>query len=183
MENRVVKMKFIDKVIKILPWIIAILFLVINNIFNLVNIFLPGLQEIINSLITFTSIIIGILTALFGIIISLTDKEVMIKLQKNNDDKTIYKYSIETLLSNFLLLIFSIVLQSLTRFDPALSYINHVLTIWLGIIGFVLTSSLRTIYFLLLISFNHNDKSSRPVSEYKLRNDERRKLREKYSEE
>lgn len=159
-------MKKIDKLYLYLPLILGLSFIFINIKFFWITLALPGIEFIIDSIINYTSIIIGVLIALFGVVVALSDKDVMIKLQKKNDDKTIFKYSVETLISNFILLIFSISMQSLVRFDPPLQYIDYIISIWVGIIIFALISSIRTIYFLLMISFNQNDNSKRPVAKY-----------------
>lgn len=174
-------MKIVDKFYLFLPSIFGVLILFINLKYAVVTYTLPGLGNIIDSVINYTSIIIGVLTALFGIVVTLTDKDIMIKLQKNNDDKTIFKYGIETLISNFLLLILSVIMQSLTKFDPPVQYINQIISIWLGIIMFSLISSIRTIYFLLMISFHQNDRSIRPETKYNISDKQRKKLRERHS--
>lgn len=174
-------MKKIDKFYLFLPLFLGVLCSVLNLKYFIVTVSLPGLENIIDSIINYTSIIIGVLTALFGIVVTLTDKDIMIKLQKNNDDKTILKYGIETLLSNFFLLVFSIVMQSLIRFVTPVQYIDQIISVWLGIIVFSLTSSIRTIYFLLMISFQQNDNSKRPKTNYTLSDAERKKLREENS--
>lgn len=175
-------MKKIDRFYLFLPLLLGIACFFLNMKYPIITIHVPGLTNIIDSIINYTSIIIGVLTALFGIVVTLTDKDVMLKLQKNNDDKTIFKYGVETLISNFLLLVLSIVMQSLVRFESPLSYIDWILNIWSGIIVFSLTSSIRTIYFLLMISFNQNDNSQRPVSNYTITEQERIELRQSKSE-
>lgn len=146
--------------------ILAMIFGVINYKFNFVNSALPGVDKVFDSVVNFTSIIIGVLIALFGVVITITDKDIMVKLQKNRGDKTIFIYSIETLLSNFALLILTIILQSLISFETQLSGTNFLVQFWFIILIFSVVSSIRTIFYLLLISFNQNDRSKRPKSNY-----------------
>lgn len=170
-------MKKIDKFYMYLPLILCGFVVYLNLNYNVVTYTLPGIENIIDSIINYTSIIIGVLTALFGIVITLTDKAIMIKLQKSNDDKTIFKYGIETLISSFFLLIYSIVMQSLIRFEIPVNFIQQIISLWLGAIVFSLSSSIRTIYFLLMISFQNNDNSKRPQTTYTISDLEREELR------
>lgn len=156
--------KAVDNLLMFLPSIIGVITFVVNFKYGIVSSSLPGLDKVVESIINFTSIIIGILTALFGVVVTLSDKDVMKKLQQNRGDKTIYKYSVETLLSNFVLLILSIVLQSLLEFKPILFWTDCFLNLWISILMLALFSSIRTIYYLLLISFNQENKSKRPSS-------------------
>lgn len=138
---------------------------------------LPGLEKVLESVINFTSIIIGILLALFGVVVTLSDKDVMKKLQQNRGDKTIFKYSIETMITNFIVLVLSIISQSLLDFSPKLPWIDIYFYFWLFFVLYSLTSSIRTIYYLLLISFNQDDHSLRPSSSLKMESDDRIKFR------
>ncbi|EHD3774710.1 hypothetical protein ACWH4J_09070 [Enterococcus faecalis] len=169
--------KCIDKLLLYLPWIVGVIFLSINIWLSVVDKNLPGLDSILESVINFTSIIIGVLIALFGIIVTITDKDVMKKLRKNRDDKVIFKYSLETLVSNFILLIASVIMQSIIKFPNDLFYTQCMINIWIFFIFFSISSSIRTIYYLLLISFNQNDQSSRPNSQYTITEERRDELR------
>lgn len=175
-------MKKIDKLYLFLPLIFGTSCIYLNFKYTVVTIGLPGLDNIIESIINYTSIIIGVLIALFGIVVTLTDKDIMLKLQKNNDDKTIFKYGVETLVSNFLLLVSSIVMQSLVAFSTPLPHMKLVVSLWLGAIVFSLISSVRTVYFLLMISFHQNDNSTRPKTDFTISDTDRQELRERKSQ-
>ena len=164
-----------------LPSIIGVVTFIVNLNNGTVSSSLPGLDNVVESIINFTSIIIGILTALFGVVVTLSDKDVMKKLQQNRGDKTIYKYSVETLLSNFVVLILSIVLQSLLEFKPILLWTDCFLNFWISILMFALFSSIRTIYYLLLISFNQDNKSERPKSSLTISDEKLKDFRMKNS--
>ncbi|MGK0551911.1 hypothetical protein ACSFB8_07470 [Enterococcus faecalis] len=171
--------KCIDKLLLYLPWFVGVIFLGINIWLTLVDKHLPGLDSILESVINFTSIIIGVLIALFGIIVTITDKDVMKKLRKNRDDKVIFKYSLETLVSNFILLVYSIVMRSIIKFPNDLFHTQCMINIWVFVIFFSISSSIRTIYYLLLISFNQNDRTGRPNSGYTISEEKRNELRKK----
>lgn len=168
--------KIIDFFLYALPLIVAVTVFFLNDRFLLVTKELPGVEKIIESIINYTSIIIGVLIALFGIVVALTDKDIMKKLQKNNKDNTIFRYCVETLISNFLLLAISIILQSIVQFRSQISYTQLILNLWISIVFFATASSIRTIYYLLLISFNQNDHSVRPESKYTITADKRKEI-------
>lgn len=159
------------------PVFIAIVISYFNIKYNTISSSLPGLDKVLESVINFTSIIIGILLALFGVVVTLSDTDVMKKLQQNRGDKTIFKYSIETMLTNFLVLILSIVLQSLLEFEPKLFWIENFLYFWFFFVLYSLTSSIRTVYYLFLISFNQENRSSRPKSSLTISEEDRMRLR------
>lgn len=173
--------KAVDNLLMYLPSIIAVITFIVNLKYGIVSNSLPGLDNVVESIINFTSIIIGILTALFGVVVTLSDKDVMKKLQQNRGDKTIYKYSVETLLSNFIVLILSIILQSLLEFKPILFWTDCFLNFWVSILMLALFSSIRTIYYLLLISFNQENKAGRPQSSLTISDEEVKDLRKKNS--
>lgn len=176
-----VRSKCIDKIVFIVPWVPALLFLIINWKSRIITKTLPGMPAILDSIINFTSIIIGVLIALFGVIVTITDSDVMKKLKGSYGDKQIFKYSLETLISNFIVLVLSIVLQSLVEFSKQVQGTQLIINLWSFAVVFATCSSIRTIYYLLLISFNQNDETKRPKGRKTLTDDEKRKLREENS--
>lgn len=158
--------KIINIIMSSVSYIIGILVAWLNYGMDIININLAGLDSVLESIVNYTSIIIGVLIALFGIIVTLTDKDIMVKLQKGRGDKTIFRYSVETLISNFILLILTIFLQSVVKMEPHPDFANFTVQIWFFMFVFSIVSSVRTIFYLLLISFNQNDKTKRPESKY-----------------
>jgi len=158
--------KIINIIMSSVSYIIGILVAGLNYGMDIININLAGLDSVLESIVNYTSIIIGVLIALFGIIVTLTDKDIMVKLQKGRGDKTIFRYSVETLISNFILLILTIFLQSVVKMKPHPDFANFTVQLWFFMFVFSIVSSVRTIFYLLLISFNQNDKTKRPESKY-----------------
>lgn len=171
--------RIIDKLIMFLPIIFATACSYFNIRYSIILSSLPGLDKVLESVINFTSIIIGILLALFGVVVTLSDTDVMKKLQQNKGDKTIFKYSIETMLTNFSVLLLSIILQSLLEFQPKLFWLEIFLYFWFFFVLYALASSIRTIYYLLLISFNQENRSSRPNPSLTISEQDRMRLRAK----
>lgn len=178
------KIKFNDLLPTLLPLILFILTFGFCLLIPDMNVKILGLNEILGSIITFTSIIIGVLIALFGIIVTLSETDIMQEIRKRKGDRSLFRYSMETLISNFVLLLLSIVFQSLIYYKDNLnmySVINSYFYIWISLAVFVLFSSARTIYYLLMISFNQNNNTKRPEPT-NLDENESENLRDKYSE-
>lgn len=176
-----IKIKKGDFIPTILPIIISIIVFIACYYSDFINIELKGLNEVLNSIITFTSIIIGVLVALFSLIVSISDSDVMQELRSLKGDRTLFKYCLETLTSNFILLLESIIMQVMIGYFSNVEYItafNIFLYVWISSIFFVFSSSGRTIYYLLMISFNQKNNTVRPkkitlniVESEKLKND------------
>ncbi|MDY3705191.1 hypothetical protein [Vagococcus lutrae] len=171
----------IDWLITSLPFFFGIIMLYVNWKFKFISQKLPGIDSILDSIINYTSIIIGVLVALFGIIVTITESDVMKKLKGVNGDKIVFKYSLETLLSNFIVLILSIVLQSLTKFEPTLKMTDTILIIWFFCLIYATVSSIKTIFYLLLISFYQDDKSKKPSSTSKMTKEKELEIQQKHT--
>ncbi|HFD1813203.1 TPA: hypothetical protein QFR97_002334, partial [Enterococcus faecium] len=66
--------KIINIIMSSVSYIIGILVAWLNYRMDIININLAGLDSVLESIVNYTSIIIGVLIALFGIIVTLTDK-------------------------------------------------------------------------------------------------------------
>ena len=171
-----------------LPFLIPPISSVIVNVITLyyssfINIDLKGLDDVFNSVITFTSIIIGVLVALFGIIVSISDTDIMLEIRRHRGEKALFIYCLETLISNFILLVISMIMQILINYSEYENMkigITVVFYVWIFVTIYMLASSIRTIYYLLLISFNQNNNSNRPTGE-QLSDEERTEVRNNFS--
>lgn len=166
-----------------LPTFLAVVVFVFCYFFDFINIHLKGLDAVLNSIITFTSIIIGVLIALFSLIVSISDSDIMQELKALKGDRTLFKYCLETLISNFLLLVESIFMQVLIEYFSNSDYViffNIFIYVWISSIFFVFSSSARTIYYLLMISFNQKNNSIRPETK-RIDKEDSKKLRERFS--
>lgn len=178
------KIKFNDLLPTFLPLLLFIVTFILCFIIPGLNVNILGLNEILGSLITFTSIIIGVLIALFGIIVTLSETDIMQEIRDRKGDRSLFRYSIETLISNFVLLLLSILFQSLIYYkdnSDMYNFINFYFYVWISLTVFVLFSSARTIYYLLMISFNQNNINKRAETTT-LEEEESENLRDKYSD-
>lgn len=181
--NEQFKLRKSDLIPTFLPTVLAIVSFMLLFFSDIFNSRLLGIEEVIDSIINFTSIIIGVLVALFGIIVTISDTDIMKKIREEKGERLLFRYCLETLTSNFLLLIFSIIFQVLVNYSSQEQLKNKVdcySYFWFSLIIFVFVSSFRTIYYLLMISFNQNDNTQRPDS-HKLDKEKSLDLRKRYS--
>ena len=177
------KITWVDIFSFLTPFLLSVLaFYLLGNV-EIIGIELKGLGEILASMISFTSIIIGVLMALFCVIVSIQDSDVMKKLRENGGDKLLFGFSFETLMSNIILLILSLVLQVVKEYLRAewvIKWGDFLVLLWVSISIYVLLSSIRTVYYLLILSMFQKDKTLRPETEGISQEDEE-KLKDRYS--
>lgn len=177
------KIKKGDLIPTILPTVLSGITFAACYYVDFINIELKGLDEVLNSIITFTSIIIGVLVALFSLIVSISDSDIMQELKSLKGDRTLFKYCLETLISNFVLLFESIIMQVIIGYFSNPNYLmlfTLFIYIWISSVIFVFSSSGRTIYYLLMISFNQKNNTLRPETK-KISKAESEILRTNYS--
>lgn len=177
------KITLVDFLSFLLPLLLSALAFYFLGKVKIIGIELKGLGEILASMISFTSIIIGILMALFCVIVSIQDSDVMKKLRENGGDKLLFGFSFETLMSNIILLILSLVLQVVKEYSGAewvIKWGDFLVLLWISISIYVLLSSIRTVYYLLIVSMFQKDKTLRPDTKRISQVDEEN-LKDKYS--
>ncbi|MFB0715120.1 hypothetical protein ACEU0I_05690 [Enterococcus faecalis] len=116
-----------------------------------------GLSDVLDSVINFSSIIIGFYTAMYGVMISLLKTDIF-KIFKKNKIEKYFKFQLyDSLVTSFSILILSIVMQVLIK-----QHINEITVIifnlWLLILGYFLGTSFRSISLLLKLMFNNTSK-------------------------
>lgn len=138
-------------------YMLGILFIILINIFK-VNYSLVGFTSVLESIINFSSIIIGFYTAMYGILVTIKDKQIFKEISNFNLEG-LFKYQLyESLISTFIILILSISLQIFVNYHI---WFTHLLfNIWCFILIVFLVSAVRTIHLLIKIMFNHEDKKN-----------------------
>lgn len=122
---------------------------------------LKGFDNVLESLINFSAIIIGFYTAMYGVLLTLKNSDIFKKL-KLRDAENIVKFQLyESLISSFLILILSILLQILINYKTM--FTTLISSLWLAIIFVFAISTFQSISLLLKIMFNHDSKNQ-PVS-------------------
>lgn len=147
------------KVMEIIYNIYPLIFGIVSFLFFLyfsIDYTIIGFQDVLNSIITFSSIIIGFYTAMYGVLISLNNTDIFKKFRINKIDGTLKTQLYESLIVSFLILIVSIALQVLMNYQKLITELTFFL--WSFLLGHFLSTSFRAISLLLRIMFNHDEK-------------------------
>lgn len=156
------------------PAILAIvIWLFLRNVFNF-NYSTAGYNDVLESIINFSSIIIGFYTAMYGVMIGLMDSDIF-KIFRKNNVEGYFKYQLyDSLVSSFAILLLSIVMQVVIQ-QPKTGFTSVLFNLWIIILGYFIGTSFRSITLLLKLMFHHstNDEQS---EEDKKRKEEQKKL-------
>jgi hypothetical protein len=144
------------------PIFIAFLFIVFSLVLGIDN-RVKGYSSVLESVITFSSIIIGFYTAMYGILISIMDSDIF-KIFKNNGVEGIFKFQLyDSLITSFIVLFLSIAMQVLKNYPniEIVFWVKINLTtvffyIWIFVLGYFIGTSFRSISLLLKLMFKHN---------------------------
>lgn len=116
-----------------------------------------GFQDVLASMINFSSIIIGFYSAFYGIILSLKNTNFMNVIKKEKFE-SIFKYQLlSSLTSAFSVLLFSILFQILSNYDN--SWILFYFHFWLFLSAIFVVFSFQTIVLSMSIIFNNESES------------------------
>ncbi|QGG59660.1 hypothetical protein [Loigolactobacillus bifermentans] len=134
------------------PLVVAISFSYVCNRLH-VSTGLRGLSAVLESIITFSSIVIGFYTAMYGILLTLSKTQLMIEFRKRRIDR-IFKFQLyDSLITSFLVLIVSIILQVIKHYPGKIA--NYIFIFWIFLIGYFVATTYRSISLLLKIFFAH----------------------------
>ncbi len=148
------------------PVFIALCFIAFVIILGIDN-RLKGYSSVLESVITFSSIIIGFYTAMYGILIGIMNSDIF-KIFKNNGIQGIFKYQLyDSLITSFIILFLSIAMQILINYPNIENKIliefnltRFFFYIWIFILGYFIGTSFRAISLLLRLMFNHNKEDN-----------------------
>ncbi|AVK60545.1 hypothetical protein C5Z25_01615 [Lactobacillus sp. CBA3605] len=140
----------------IYPLLFSAFFISIKFLLDL-NYTIHGFDKILESTITFSSIIIGFYTAMYGVLITLKDSDIMRAFRKNQLTGILKFQLYDSLTVSFCVLITSVVMQSLIYYPGVLA--GSVTNIWTLLVGYFVATSFRAITLLLNIMFNSDDES------------------------
>ncbi|EMI10380.1 hypothetical protein [Anoxybacillus gonensis] len=136
-------------------------------------------DKVLDGSITFSSIVIGFLAALLGVLVSIRDAHIVKKIFSVREKKLFRHYFYEAILLGFLVVIISAALHIFRETRSTLSFC--LFSFWNFITFFFLFSSVRIIHVLMLILFKSNEKGANQRPEgnsNKLSVEEREKARE-----
>ncbi|WP_270370610.1 hypothetical protein [Aerococcus urinaeequi] len=145
--------KLYDYIIKYFPFILAGVGTFVLY-FCKITAEVEGLESVLESVITFSSIIIGFYTAMYGVLISLKDSDIF-KAFDEFDLKSLFTFQLyESVIISFLVLSVSIIMQISIHYENKLSFI--IFYIWLFTTLSFFISTIRTVNLLLKILLHHN---------------------------
>ncbi|HJE97437.1 MAG TPA: hypothetical protein K8V00_07425 [Ligilactobacillus acidipiscis] len=158
------------------PAVVAGLFLFVD-VYCKLTYQVRGFENVLESIITFTSIVIGFYTAMYGVLITLTNSKLMLEFKKRKLDSIFRIQLYDSLIISFLVLVLSIIMQVLYN------YPNHITDLffdmWFTFIGYFVATSYRAISLLLKILFSKEERS--PKAEQKS-SDEKKNQMEKINQ-
>lgn len=138
------------------PLIIALLFVIIDARWKFTY-KVKGFSNVLESVITFSSIVIGFYTAMYGILIAMKNITLMKEIRQQNLNG-IFKFQLyDSLLISFVVLVLSIVMQIVRNYDGSIN--NLFFNVWFAIIGYFVGSTYRAISLLLKIIFADDNKN------------------------
>lgn len=131
---------------KFVPPLIGFLLLALMKWFNFkysINYnSLKGFSDILNSMVNFLSIVIGFYSAFYGMIISMQKTKFLKELSRSKHKNDLPSLLINSLISAFLCLILTIVLQSLIKYN--LSVTNLFYYLWFFLVGLFIAYAFQT---------------------------------------
>lgn len=123
------------------------------------------MSDILNSTITLSSIIIALLATMISILISLTDKKVMVRIKANRASNLLYEYLNLPIVSGLILTCYSIILYQFKEYDGEFS--NILLTLFMTLLVFLLMSTYRILNLVtkILIDILKEDEDEAVIEE------------------
>lgn len=134
----------------VIPWLVCLIISVVALLLNF-SYKAKNFDKVLESVITFGSIILGFLGALLGIIITIKNSDIMQEIHKKEQDKLLKSYFSESLSFGFAVIIFSIILQLLL--DEDLVFASCIFFLWMFSLFVFLFSSYRIVSLLMKILF------------------------------
>lgn len=139
-----------------------------------------GFQDVLNSIITFSSIVVGFYTAMYGILLTLEHSDFLKRLDQQDLDWILKFQLYDSLLTSFVIFTTSVVLQGIRLYK--FSWSEIVFSFWSFVLGYFLATSFRAISILLRILFNHSQKK-RIASDDKLDANSLKRVHEKMNQQ
>ena len=135
----------------ILGVVLLIFFIILKLFFKIDYLNLKGLKDVLNSFISFVSIVIGFYSAFYGMIISVNKSNFFVSLQKSKYKDVLPNQLYYSLIFAFLALVLTITLQILMNYAFWLSYVIYFA--WSFVIGVFMTYAFLTSILSIAIIF------------------------------
>ncbi|WP_281885716.1 hypothetical protein [Paenibacillus sp. YYML68] len=152
-----------ERVTKFLGWfyplLLALLLLALAFKFGF-NSKVKYFDKVLDGSITFSSIVVGFLGALLGILMSIRDSLIVKAIFATNEKKTLKLYFQETFIIGFAVVISSCVMHVIREDISLLT--DWIFTIWLLVVAWFIPSTYRIVSILMSVFFSSNNSSTRP---------------------
>lgn len=148
---------------RILSWTSTLLFgLIVTYIVHIIgfNHQVKNFDKVLDGSITFSSIVVGFLAALLGILISIRDTEIVKEIFRQNEIGTLKYYFNEALILGFLTVILSGVLHVIR--ENILLSVTIVFNVWSVVLFWFIASTYRIVHLLMNIFFKSHYSTNRP---------------------
>lgn len=139
----------------ILTIIVIVLCLVISGLYNF-DFSDPAYDKILDATINCTSILIGFVGVLIGVLFSIRYSKLIVTLFKQGADVKLKQYFLKSIISGVMLVVISAFLY-LRYIQPINIAIRYLVTIWCGLLVYSGACYYRIIKLMIQIVFNHNE--------------------------
>lgn len=136
---------------------------------------IPNFEKVLDNATIFSSIVVGFLGALLGILVSIKDTEIVTAIFETEEKSTLKSYFNETFLLGIVVVLCSSVMQVLRSQESITTLI--IFHIWALISFWFIPSTYRIVNILMSVFFKTNDSKGRPNDEDKLTEEENDKIK------
>jgi hypothetical protein len=143
------------------PIIISLLSLVASYMLK-INYKMPNYDKVLDGAITFSSIVVGFLGALLGILISIKDSAIVDKIFRSKERTTLRFFFYEPFVLGLLVVVSSAIMHVMRAYDDHSSTVTYY--VWLLVTVWFIPSTFRVVNTLMSIFFVSNITTQRPQS-------------------
>jgi hypothetical protein len=158
------------------PFVFAVLGLLALIYFK-VDYTMPKFEKVLDGAITFSSIVVGFLGALLGILISIKSSAIVNEIFRTNERNTLKRYFYEPFLLGIVVVVSSGVLHVLSQYDGIIPRLTFYL--WSFSIIWFIPSTFRVVNTFMSVFFVSNSTPDRPQSNVEKDPIKREELRER----
>jgi len=142
-------------------------------------------ENIVNAIITFSSIIVGFIGVLLGLMSSIRDKPIIIELFKRSDIKVLRRYFNDSLSSGIILIFFSMFLfleDYLSRncYISSFDIFDILVVIWVGLLTYTVLCTWRIFQIITNMLFSNTELPD--IHHHKIDEKDEKKLQRQFSE-
>lgn len=162
--------------VHLLPSFIIALLTAAALFFMGINSDIHNFDKVLDGAINFSSIVLGFLGALLGILLSIKDSEIVKAIFRNNGKSLLKYYFNESFITGLLVVILSSIMHIVRKDkgDPTL-LADIMFYVWVTIVVFFIFSTYRIVNILMNVFFKANDNNAQTRPEGNTITDEERR--------